>query len=123
LARSGEFRVVAQREDEGEAAFVTRALAAASELSSAAAGLSRAILVCNERMDERALSDRQQVAREIFDMSAPARKPSVVLVASSRASAGLRQSLADLAARIPGATVRVDDQSAPATHRSIANVA
>ena len=121
LARSGEFRVVAEREGEGSPAFSARVLGAAAELASASSGLSRAILVCNERTDDRAVSARHELAQKVFDASAPARKPSLVLAASARASARLRQTLTDLAARIPGnATIRIDDDSAS---NQVANVA
>lgn len=121
LARSGEFRVVAEHEGEGSTTFTARVLAAAAELSSGATGLSRAVLVCNERTDEHALTVRHDLARRIFDNSAPARKPSIVLAASSRASARLRQSLSELAARIPGTpTIKIDEEPVQST---VANVA
>jgi hypothetical protein len=93
-------RVLAQSEGESPSSFVLRLAEQLDNLFARGVAMSTAIVACNERLDEAAQRARTELARTALGAMAKERAGSLLLSASDRSSARLRQALSSLASEL-----------------------
>lgn len=92
-------QVLAQRDGEPPDAFAERVAARPAGQENGRSSISAALVICNERTDDRQMAARRQIAREL-GARAHGSRAELVFCASSRSGGKLRHALSSLVAEL-----------------------